>query len=229
MDNNKYSILGQDEKIVKEQEYLNEVLSAVKGNEKELSYEQVEDIMKIVNNINSLEKKGINKDTFSHKAKSYKKHLKNMSEDFNFNPNNMNLSFNRPTDLKIKLDNLLQSYSLNNEQIRDITRRYFGKTARRPKEKFIKPLLTTYINKDGRISFKNIPEHITPLVKEEYYNNQKQSDDDEVNLNIKITRGELKILKNYIQEEYGDYYYGGEELYLKDLVTSIIEELQKSK
>ncbi|MCT7646160.1 hypothetical protein [Aliarcobacter butzleri] len=206
--------------------YLNDILKLSENEKKEFSDKNIKDIIKIVNELNRLKKMGITSKNFIHKVKSYKQHLDNMKKDFGFIPTSNDIPFNRPTDLKIELDNLLFNTGLNPEQIKDITKELLNENTRRPKEKGIKPLFETCKTIDNKISLKNKSPYITPLMKKKYYEKITKSKDDITYLEIEITLGDLEILQKYVKENYEDYYMGSVEFYLKDLMKSLIQEIK---
>ena len=219
----------KSKKILEFQDYLNQIIEAYQGKNNQLSYQNIEEIQKIIDELNNLKQMGITSNNFIHKAKSFKKHLKTLKDEFGFIPHITNLPFNRPTDLKIKLDNLLKSYGLKEDAIKVIYKELLGFNVRRPKENSIKPLFEIDCTSDNILRFKNVPEYITPLIKEEHYKNIKETEDDLFYLNIEINKGDLKILKEFFLNEYKNYYLGDPELFLKDLLKTIVDEIKKEK
>lgn len=220
------------EKIIELQEFLNAILKNAKNSKSLLTYQNVIDIKKIVDELKKLEERNITSKNFIHKVNSFKKSLKNMEEEFGYKPRNNDLPFNRPTDLKIKLDNLLVSYGLSDEEIRDLTKELLGigidkdDKTRRQKEKKIKPILSVATNENGKIVIKQNVKYIAPLAKKEHYSQFKSSDDDYASLTIEMTRGELNELQEYVMSKFQDYYCGSAELYIKDIIKTIITNQQ---
>lgn len=225
--NEQYKSILSNENIEEKTIYLNEIIQAYGNSEILLSYTDVEYILKIVHELEELEKRGITSDTFSNKkVKAFHGNLKKMEKEFGYKPINKNLPFNRPSDLKIKIDMILSNLGLNDEQIREVTKELFHDESRRPKEKFIEPLFTVESTQDGKIKL-NKTKYITPLRKKEHYSNIPKTDEKNLRIDIELTKQEYLLLKEFVTKEYGDYYVNDPQLYLQDTFQNIVKQFIK--
>ena len=205
--------------------FINEIIEAHKDNKQEsiiLTTINIEAILKISKELNSLKEIGITTQNFSHKAKSFLNHIATLKEEFNYNIS-VQLPFNNPSNIKIKLDNYLQGLNLNNSQISEVSKEVISNNVRRPRKKDIEPSITTYI-KNNKTNIKSKAKYITPLSQEEY-NKKFDKNNNPAIVQINLSVKELKLLDTYIKQKYDDYYIGSFELYLQDQTNTLIKQL----
>lgn len=170
-----------------------------------ITYEYLKQLNKFQEKFEKLAELYIDGNNYKDKVKAYKKHRKNLIEDFGYEIPKL-IPFDSPHELKLEFDKYLVDIGLEPEQVSILTKEILG-SDRRPRKKDIGPDIM--VSKGGKIG---LVENVTPTRLRAHKEKQKNTSLsqevkdqcllDKIHAEFDYSYDESKAIMHYINEHH---------------------------